>query len=377
MGAYHQMGHDSENLLTEPGLSAYRGAILSPCNYPEAALAAQIAAAAQRENFETIFDPQLYFPRTDHARLRQWAYFPTDVETADLADIGWWSGVVDGLVQVCETLRPTAICSPAIVPRAYSDDYYALTVEIGLLLDERLRACGVQTLQTAIISAGDIATPGRAREIASILTATAADQVYLILQSELEPRREFGDPEPLKGIMRLIAALREAGRMVLVGFCSSDMVLWKAAGATSVATGKFFNLRRFTSSRFDPPAGGGGQVPYWFEESLLAFLRQSDLIRVRAQEMLSEASSRNPFGQAILAQDPSAPWLGMGWRQFMAWFADIEERLNAGEPLRPLLRAAERNWETLEANDVLMEESRNNGSWVRQWHRALLEYRTF
>ena len=101
--------------------------------------------------------------------------------------------------------------------------------------------------------------------------------------------------------MKLIAALESAGQRVTVGSCSSEMVLWKAAGASHCASGKFFNLRRFTMSRFDEPnGGGGGQLGYWFEESLLCFLRQSDLLRVQGKGLLSEASRANPFSANIL-----------------------------------------------------------------------------
>jgi hypothetical protein len=143
------------------------------------------------------------------------------------------------------------------------------------------------------------------------LTATRCKQVYLIFIGAVEPRRELADPETLKGAMRLIAALREAKMEVLVGFCSTDVLLWKAAGAHSVATGKFFNLRRFTSARFEEPTQGGGQLPYWCEESLIAFLRESDIIRVQAQSMLSDSSERNPFAQQIL-QRGDAPWVALG-----------------------------------------------------------------
>jgi hypothetical protein len=380
MSVYHQMGHDSVNLLAEPDLAAYRGAILSPVNYALPEVVAQVEAARDRDGFETIFDPQLYFPRTEHACLREWSYFPTDVDTADLASTEWWSGVIDALGLVCEGLRPTAICSPAIVPRVFSDDYYARVVENGILLHDRLSNCDVRILQTALVGMDDIATAGRAQEVASILTATPADQIYLILYGSVEPRREFGDPEPLKGAMRLIASLRQAEFEVLVGFSSSDAILWKAAGASSVATGKFFNLRRFTSSRFDPPAGGGGQVPYWFEESLMAFLRQSDVLRVQQRSLLSAASLTNPFGAEILNQmatDPQRSWLGLSWRHFLYWFADIEARIEGGLSVRALLQTAEANWQVLEDNDVLMEETRNNGNWVRPWRRALAEYASF
>ena len=79
------MGHDSENLLGETGLGAFGGMIVSPVNYPEARVAAQIAAirgAGRKQPFDVIFDPQLYSPRTERGCLREWSYFPSDVDTA-------------------------------------------------------------------------------------------------------------------------------------------------------------------------------------------------------------------------------------------------------------------------------------------------------
>ena len=85
MSVYHQMGHDSENLLWTKELAQYRGAILSPVNYGEAKVAAQVEWARGQGNFETVFDPQLYVPSSENGCLREWSYFPDDVDTADLA----------------------------------------------------------------------------------------------------------------------------------------------------------------------------------------------------------------------------------------------------------------------------------------------------
>lgn len=68
--------------------------------------------------------------------------------------------------------------------------------------------------------------------------------------------------------------------------------------ATSCATGKFFNLRRFTKSRFEEPAGGGGQLPYWVEESLFAYLRETDVLRVRDEGLIADASRRKPSSRS-------------------------------------------------------------------------------
>ena len=381
MPAYHQMGHDSENLLWTEELAQYRGAILSPVNYEQGKVAAQVEWSREQDGFETVFDPQLYVPNSEAGCLREWPYFPNDVDTADLASEAWWSGILDALVDVCTTIRPTAVCSPAVLPGTYPDDYFAGIVSVGDQLCRRLAGSGLRPVQTAVVGMPDLSTVGRPMAIASILSRSRTNHVYLVLVSQTEPRRELGEVEEIKGAMRLIAAMRAAGLEVTVGFSSSDVLLWKAAGATHCATGKFFNLRRFTRTRFEEPRGqGGGQLPYWFEESLMAFLRQSDVQRVMPMNLPRLGTSPNPFGGQILEQlatEPDRAWLRMAWRQFMYWFADVEGRLDTGTVTSAaVLRNADSNWRTLDDIDFLMEERRNDGGWIRPWRRALTEFRT-
>jgi hypothetical protein len=181
--------------------------------------------------------------------------------------------------------------------------------------------------------------------------------------------------------MRLVRFLTEAGMRVIVGYTSSDLVLWKYAGAQDCASGKFFNLRRFTPSRFTEPPEGGGQLPYWFEESMMAYLRESDLVRVRRANLLSNNSLTNPFGAQILDQldnSPGTPWLGLSWRQYLYWFSDFEHRYSQGRiDVNMVLSNAENVWRQLDEQAILMEERQNDGIWLRQWRRAVLEaYRT-
>jgi hypothetical protein len=380
MSAYHQMGHDSENLLWADGLDQYRGAILSPVNYRQEKVAAQILWARQRGEFETVFDPQLYVPNSERGCLREWPYFPDDVDTADLASDAWWERLLDSLVEICTTIRPTAVCSPAIMPATYPDDYFARMVSIGDQLFTRLDGSGLRSVQTAVVGMPELATADRPMAIASILSKSLASHIYLVLVSRTEPRRELIEVEEIKGAMRLIAAMQAAGLEVTVGFSSSDVLLWKAAGASHCATGKFFNLRRFTRTRFEEPGGtGGGQLPYWFEESLMAFLRQSDVQRIMPMELPGLEPSPNPFGLQILAQmaaEPDRAWLALAWRQFMFWFVDVENRLGTGAVnSAALLRNADSNWRTLDDADFFMEERRNDGGWIRPWRRAVAEFR--
>jgi hypothetical protein len=124
------------------------------------------------------------------------------------------------------------------------------------------------------------------------------------------------------------------------------------------------------------PSGGGGQLPYFLEEALLAFLRQSDLLRIQQRGMLSAASIANPFTKAIFEYIPQGKaWVALGWRQFLYWFADVEERLrNVTATAEDLVLQADANWGAIQQKpEVIMEERANDGQWVRQWRRALVE----
>jgi len=380
MPAYHQMGHDSENLLFADGLERYSGAILSPINYEEARVALQIERAREARDFDTVFDPQLYYPRTERGVLREWDYFPDDFDTADLSSSQWWSTLCQRLRDTCVRLRPSAVCSPAIVPATYSDDYFATTLQVGNDFVSLLAGTDISPIQTVIVSYAELSNPTRVRTIASIVSQAKAARVFLVLTGETEPRRELTDTEQLKGAMKLISLLEGARLPVVVGFCSSDVILWKAAGASFCSTGKFFNLRRFTRARFEEPAAGGGQLPYWFEESLYAFVRESDILRIRPHGLIDGTLERNPFAMEIIRRleaNPGQAWIALGWRQYLCWFADFEERVANGSisPGR-LLQSAEAAWIQLSDNDVLMEEVRNDGSWLRPWRRAVAEFRS-
>lgn len=376
MSVYHQMGHDSENLLSDNNLSLYKGAVMSPVNTDEETMRACIAIHGS-DSFEMIFDPQLYFPSAERGSLPEWSYFPSDVDTAEQTSIRWWRNIVIKLSSAARRLHPHAVCSPAVVPRVYSNEYYALNQQVSYLLKERLARHGIEVLQTLIVSLSDLSEERRPAEIASITTSSEVNRVYLVLIGDLAPRRELQDPNCIKGAMKLIRYLSGAGIRTLVGFSSSDQLLWKFAGARDCATGKFFNLRRFTPSRFIEPSEGRGQVPYWFEESLMAYIRESDLERIKERDFLSNASRSNPFSAQILEQmntAPGRPWLGLSWRQYLYWFADFELRFSRGEiEADSLLQEAEDRWGRLEEYRILFEERRNDGNWLRQWRRSLVE----
>lgn len=379
MSAYHQMGHDSESMVLEPELIRFAGAILSPVNYAPAKMIEQCARFRdQRSSFDIIFDPQLYEPQSSRGRLPKWPYLPTDMDTADQSSLRWWQGIVDQMLLATEAFKPDAICSPASMPRTFDDSYYDMIVTVGNNLCEKLAGVSTRPVLTALVGLTDLGRNERHLIVASILTKFKGEEIYLVLSDDEIPRNERTDSGALESSARLIRLLSNAGFKVIVGFTSSEMILWKAAGAHGVASGKFFNLRRFTYGRWDDDASQGGRsVWYWFEPSLLAFLREADLRRFMRDFPISSSHQHNPYSQGMLGKlrDPEQErMLADSWRQFLFWFAQCEMEIgNDVSKVENMLAEASAGWRGVHAAKLPFEEVRNSGDWIRAWSIAINE----
>src|SRR5689334_14391249 len=214
------MGHNSENLLFEPELGAYAGAILSPVNYTQADTAEQLELIGKKlpSSFVALLDPQMYVPQSAREKLREWSYFPQDADTADVSSLAWWSAVNTKILSVCSDLDIGAVATPVYLPKGdlFTDEYFAAMVQIGN--DMVAQTAGkVAVRQTAVISLRELAAADRSMQIASLLSATTAERIYLMFKSDVAPRRELADSEQLSGAVRLVHELRAAGLDVLVG----------------------------------------------------------------------------------------------------------------------------------------------------------------
>ncbi len=382
MSSYFQMGHNTENLVGETDLDEFNGIILSPLNREPIELEENISEFRQKGSYNIILDPQLYFPLSERGKLQQQPYFPSDFDTADHFSISWWEGVLNPLCIFAEKLKVNAIASPVFLPKVFRPDYFSICADVSQMLFDKLSGTGINPLTTVMIDLSILTKQDLVFEAASILSDVDTTGYYIVLVSDIEPRREFSDSEELFGAMSLINEFKNTSRRVIVSHCSSDMLLYKAAGAAHCATGKYFNLRRFTKSRFDEPSGGGGQLPYWFEHSLLAFLREADvqLIEEGNSKLIGTGSSRNYWSEEIKKnwkESPGEPWVRYGWRQYLSWFGKIEAALNENDALYKVgewLRIAEENWLKLEDDMILLEEPRNNGKWLRPWRQALIKF---
>ncbi len=383
MPAYMHMGHNTENLIAERDLDEFKGIILSPVNRESDYLKTSVPGIREKGDYDIVLDPQLYFPRGQRGCVNKQCYFPSDFESADLSSFAWWQSLNASLAAFATDLGVNALVSPSVHPRIWDDNYFNTCVKISYDLSQKLAGTPVRVMTTVLVNINQLGDKSFPLRVASLMSTRPSSGFYLVLSGETEPRRELSDQEELFGIMSLIRELRRTGLPVLVSHCASDMMLFRAAGATDCATGKYFNLRRFAKSRYNEPAEGGGQLPYWFEHSLVAFLRESDLLRLERSgfhDLVGILGSGNSWSSLILANFRTVsrkPWIAWGWRQYLSWFGKTMAMLSGDDAVKIVqgwLKDAETNWMRIEDASVLMEEPRNNGTWLRPWRLALAEF---
>src|SRR5205085_4088474 len=105
-----------------------------------------------------------------------------------------------------------SVCSPAIVPRAYSNDYFDVLTQVGTMLAQA--SDGFMPVQTLLVNLSDLADRERLHAIASIMSRTACRSIYLVFITDFEPRRELSDAAELTGAMLLISLLEQSGLQV-------------------------------------------------------------------------------------------------------------------------------------------------------------------
>lgn len=378
MAAYLQQGYGSWGLLEEEDIGLYNGLVLSPVNDgPDAVRNGLARLGAKRDELEVILDPQLYNPTINKGRLSEWSYYSAEFETADHSDAAWWIARGREVVDDAHRLGVDAVCSPALFPRNFSDDYYRLIVEVADATCDYANENDIETLLTAIICLKDLANPARALQIASILSDTNCERIYLTFLSEdVQTREPLQDAAALPTAVHLVRLLGQHLR-VHVAFCAHDLVLWKFAGATDVSTGKFFNLRRFSPGRWRDEDTSGRQVAYWNEGPLATLLRDQEVLRLDREHWFDGRSfTSNPAGERILdilRGGTGDAWQKLSWLQYLRWAFNADKWFSKAGEAEKALEYWDGKWGDIHAKRVLFTDRFNNGDHVRTWLNAVRE----
>lgn len=378
MGNYLQTGHESWNLADDPNIGQFAGIVLSPVNDSPAEITARLNHVRTTQNgLDVILDPQLYNPATQKGQLPKWGYYGNDFDTADRSDFSWWAGKIGLIAEEAAKVGATTVCSPAPIPRAIDENYLRFVVDLADETKVIAESHGLAAAITAILPLDGLHEPRRAMEIASILSGSRCDRIYLnFLADRIAQREPLRDQASLATAVHLIRLLSSQQR-VHVACASHDVLLWLGAGAADVSTGKYMNVRRFSPSRWTEDQAGGRNNSYWNDDRLLTLIRDQEALRLDREGWFAGRDfSDNPASQAILdilREGQGTAWLKLSWVQYMRWFANTASSVKTLDQAEAVLESAQAAWLQAQQLKLLFIDQFNDGSHVIAWLNALRE----
>lgn len=236
--------------------------ILSPRDMDEDQMS-RLADDLKLINGHTLFDAQLYIPRSDHHGLLKHEYYQEfggdNYHTSFLADIHR----MKDLFQELKRLNDLAKTDRYIIPGIFCDepdDVWAMSQESFLQASEEVFV-DKKTLATLCISSSLLC--GKSEKIEQLIGMASKWNVngfYVVPEGEYLEK----NPTWFANLLSLVAGLKLLEKEVIVGYSNHQMLALACAGVDAIATGSWLNVRHFSLERFEEPTSTGGRKLPWY-----------------------------------------------------------------------------------------------------------------
>jgi hypothetical protein len=197
---------------------------------------------------DVILDPQFYLPHSDHEKLRNHAYWPTNYATT----VFWQGQELSRLLDSLRDLNGRIGCSRFVLPGLFAsavDDDWAET-QRAVLEEARVGNDNASLISTIAISADAVKN---ANQIADLIERAETWNVpaYYVVCEHPNGQYLVDDPNWVANVLDLCAGLRLLGSQVILGYCTHQMLAANAAGANAIASGTWMNVRSFPPEKFN------------------------------------------------------------------------------------------------------------------------------
>ena len=195
----------------------------------------------------TLLDPQLYVPDCDHARLTNHSFWPQVPE--------YWRNpaelqrVMRELVRLNVDVRTSLVISPSPLISVITEDALE-AVDTSVQELARIGVRGEQVFATVALASDAVRNEDRAELLSDAIESWDVAGIYLVAE---HPSSEYlvTDPMWLARLLDIVAGARLAGKQVMVGYCTHQMLIAATAGANIIASGTWMNVRSFSPKKFD------------------------------------------------------------------------------------------------------------------------------
>ncbi len=245
MELYLQMGHGMQSLAKEMLQLWKKGTIiLSPVNMKQERIVS-FAKEIKDINGRVLFDPQLFYPKNGHGKLRAYDYWPNEYST--ISDNGTIENINREILKINYEINSSDIILPCkeIKEDTLIDNLNWLDKSV-----EYFRKKTDKTLFATLCVSADVLRNNEFIEhFIEQLRHVDIDGYYIIPQP---PNNEYlvSDYLWMIGVMKLISCLKLQRKKIIVGYSNHQGLIYALAHADAIASGTYLNTRSFAPKRF-------------------------------------------------------------------------------------------------------------------------------
>ena len=334
MKLYHQTGHnftwDIDSYIDD---KTGDGLIFSPLNISYSKL--ESFPLSIRVN--SLFDPQLFMPSNNNKELPTYPYFPSSIidayKSSDYEKIK--NEIAKRYVEMIVKLGFKKI----IIPNRYSDiesSSYFETVYSNFIkphCDEITVDSDLEKYLTIIINKTKLIDDEFRDSMLDWITGLSEiDGVYLIFDIK-RTSKQIKEPDTLAESLFFIKAIEASGKNVIIGFTSTEGMLFSIANPQGITCGSYENLRNFNMSitRFAPKVKKEQRGPnarlysaclfQWIEYTYVLALLKNKYSRIN--EVFPESKYRPLFFE------PTYKWYFSKAELYKHYFIEMSKQVKA------------------------------------------------
>lgn len=206
-------------------------------------------------------DPQMYLPRSDHHRLTQHTYWPSDYDTSMLSG----GTAIDSLFENLKNLNDKAMAQVFVIPGLYGeeiDDTWCAAHE-SFVTTAVHKCSDLRRFATVCVSGKSMRNSSELEILLDACGTWDVDGFYVVPEHSREDYL-VDDPLWLFNLLLLTATLRRLGKEVVVGYCSHQMLCLAPAMADAICSGTWLNVRSFSPAKFTNPEENDKRRSTWY-----------------------------------------------------------------------------------------------------------------
>lgn len=201
-----------------------------------------------KAGLKTLFDPQCYYPKSNHDGLIKYDYwdgaFSTKLETGQSFE--------DGLIQSILQYNDLIGTDEFIIPAAmldYDSTWFQRWYRACDKLIEATKKIVKGKKHILTIALSDLLLLQKEEEVEKIIEYTEKFDVdgYYIIAHPPQDAYLVDSPMWLINVLQLCAGLKLQEKKVIMGYGNHQLLCLSATGIDAMATGTYLNVRRFTN----------------------------------------------------------------------------------------------------------------------------------